>query len=147
MRYLAYIKSESYIWKLGFLVLMMVVFLLAIGVPAYADTLQITTNQITSSASVETTPTIGNDGTSDLVVYTFHATGSSPGDIFYQRLNADGSASGAPVQVTTGETNDIFNDVSGDHIVYTARDSMTSMSGSVIVFEVSTSAQHTLGSA
>ncbi len=37
---------------------------------AAADTLNVVENQVTWSSANETTPTLGNDGSGDLVVYT-----------------------------------------------------------------------------
>jgi hypothetical protein len=53
------------------LVLMLtLVFLFAGIATTWADILIVDEYQITSSSATETTPTIGNDGTTDLVVYT-----------------------------------------------------------------------------
>jgi hypothetical protein len=117
---------------------------------AFPDTLQTTEYRITSSDAFETTPTLGNDGTTDLVVYTQKAVLAGgelgPGDIWYQPLDG-GAPNGLPVQVTSGPTDDQFNDVSGDYIVYTAYDSTTSNSGSIMAYQISTGDVHTLGTA
>jgi len=117
---------------------------------ASADTLETTLQPITSSLDFETTPTLGNDGTTDLVVYTVRPQlpdGSfGPGNIWYQLL-VDGVPSGAAVQVTSGPTDDQLNDVSGDYIVYTAYDSVTSYSGVIIIYQISTRVVSTLGTA
>lgn len=106
-----------------------------------ADTLQTVQRRITSSAAYETTPTLGNDGTTDLVVYTLRPIepgGSlAQGDIWYQPL-VGGAPSGLPVQVTTAPTDDQLNDVFGDWIIYTAYDSVTSTSGSITLYQIST---------
>ncbi len=104
-------------------------------------------HQITSSTAIEITPTVGSDGTGSLVVYTVRATAASQGDIFYQRLNADGSPSGAAVQVTSSATDDQLNAVSGNHIVFTAFDSTNSSSGKVMVYEISTATLQSIGAA
>ena len=108
---------------------------------AWADTLESVEYPITSSPAFETTPTVGNDGVTDLVVYTVREqridSSFGPGDIWYQRL-IDGAPSGAPVQVTSGSTDDQLNDVSGDYIVYTAYESPTANSGSIIIYQIST---------
>jgi hypothetical protein len=115
-----------------------------------ADQLRTTERRITSSAAYETTPTLGNDGTTDLVVYTLRSVlpGNTlgPGDIYYQALDG-GAPTGAAVQVTSGPTDDQLNDVSGDYIVYTAYDSVTSNNGAIIVYQISTGIVNTLGTA
>ncbi len=100
---------------------------------AYADFITVTHNQITSSSMDEITPTIGNDGNSDIVVYN-KIPGA--GVIEYQRLNLDGSPNGTPVLISSGSTDDRLNDVSGNRIVYTA--TLGSGLGEVTVFEIDT---------
>jgi hypothetical protein len=117
----------------------------------WSDILNVTEHQITSSPGYyETTPSLGNDGVSDLVVYAKRellAGGAlGPGDIFYQRL-ANGAPDGAAVQVTFGDTDDQLNDVSGDWIVYTAYDSVMTNSGAIMVYQISEGIRHTLGTA
>ena len=116
----------------------------------HADTLVTSERRITSSTAYETTPTIGNDGTTDLVVYTLRPVLGGgllgPGDIWYQPL-VGGAPNGAPVQVTSGDSDDELNDVSGDYIIYTAYDSTTATSGSIIVYQISTGNVYTLGTA
>ena len=115
-----------------------------------ADQLNTTMVPVTSSVDFETTPTLGNDGNTDLIVYTVRPqlpdSSFGPGDIYYQRL-VDGAPSGAAVQVTSGPTDDQLNDVSGDYIVYTAYDSVTSISGAIIIYQVSTGMLSPLGTA
>jgi len=57
-----------------------------------ADTLQTTEYRITASTAHETTPTLGNDGTTDLVVFTLQPVLAGgvfgPGDIWYHDLAA-----------------------------------------------------------
>ena len=130
-----------------FLALMMSVLLVT---SALADELVTRERRITSSTAYETTPTVGNDGTTDLVVYTLRPVLGAgllgAGDIWYQPL-VGGAPSGAPVQVTSGASDDELNDVSGDFIVYTAYDSTTATSGAIIVYQISTGQLHTLGTA
>jgi beta propeller repeat protein len=108
---------------------------------AYGDTLETNEFQITVSSANETTPTLGNDGTSDLVVYTMRVIPPdgtlTPGDIWYQRV-AGGAPIGPAIQVTADPTDDELNDVSGDYIVYTAYESTSSMSGTIMVYRIST---------
>ena len=130
-----------------FLALMMSVLLVT---SALADELVTRERRITSSTAYETTPTVGNDGTTDLVVYTLRPVLGAgllgAGDIWYQPL-VGGAPSGAPVQVTSGASDDELNDVSGDFIVYTAYDSTTATSGAIIVYQISTGDLCTLGTA
>jgi beta propeller repeat protein len=117
---------------------------------AWADTLQVTEHQITSASTYETMPRLGNDGTSDLVVYTVNPVMPSgtfrPGSIWYQRL-VDGAPSGDPVQVTDDPYDNELNDVSGDVIVYTAYNSTTSSVGRIMAYWISTGASAIVGSA
>lgn len=118
--------------------------------PASADTLSVTEHQVTATASWDTTPRLGNDGVSDLVVYTrrdllFDGT-MSKGDIWYQRV-AGGAPLGAPVQVTSGTLNNELNDVSGDYIVYTAYDSTSTLQGGIMVYQISTTNKWHISSA
>ena len=117
--------------------------------PASADTLQTTEYRVTASSAYETTPTLGNDGTTDLVVFTVKPlVGGVPaaGDIWYQPLS-NGAPVGMPVQVTSSAADEQLNDVSGDYIVYTAYDSVSSTTGAIVVHQISTGDTHTLGRA
>lgn len=107
--------------------------------------------QVTSTPAYETTPTLGNDGISDLVVFTVrpydpvnNTTGS--GDIWYQRLE-NGSPYGEPVQVTSAATNDELNDVWGDYIVYTAYDNLNTAQGTIMLYKISTATLQPIASA
>lgn len=97
--------------------------------------------QLTMSSAYETSPTLGNDGVSDLVVYSVALrlpNGSlAPADIWYQRVGNDGPF-GPAVQVTNDPTDDLLNDISGDYIVFTAFDSVTAFSGSIMLYRIST---------
>ncbi len=90
----------------------------------------------------ETTPSFGNDGVSDLVTYTQREILSNgffdQGDIYFQRVNPDGSASGAPVPVATDLTDDKLNDTSGDYIVLTSYDSVDTATGRILLYQIST---------
>lgn len=97
--------------------------------------------QITMVPAFETTPRLGNDGTSDLVVFTMRTRlgdGSfAPADVWYQRVS-NGMPIGWSVQVSGELTDDRLNDVSGDYVVYTAYDTTTSTSGTIMLFRIST---------
>ena len=124
--------------------------LLSMSSNAAGDTLQATEYAVTSTASWETMPRLGNDGVSDLVVFT--RSDLLPdgllckGDIWFQRL-AGGAPDGAPVQVTSGPQNNQLNDVSGDYIVYTAYDSTTSLTGRIMLYQISTTLLYSIGNA
>lgn len=117
---------------------------------AEGSTLFVTEYRVTSTTLYETTPTLGNDGSGDLVVYTARElliTGFfDQGDIWYQRL-VDGAPSGLPVQVTSDLTDDQLNDVSGDYIVYTAYDSVAVSSGTIMLYQISTCILQPIGDA
>ncbi|HTN44085.1 MAG TPA: CARDB domain-containing protein [Nitrospiria bacterium] len=117
---------------------------------AFADTLQTHEYAVTPGTSWETTPRLGLDGLGELVVYTKRErlpdNSFGKGDIWYQRL-AGGAPFGAPVQVTSGAQDNQLNDVSGDYIVYTEYVSTTSVSGRIMVYQISTTLRWPLGSA
>ena len=97
-------------------------------------------SRITDSPSIDTTPTIGNDSTSDLVVYNSQEIGPTsilPGEIFYQRLLPDGTPDGPRVLVSDGLTDDKLNDVHGGNIVYTAFQATTSSLGQIVLYNLS----------
>jgi hypothetical protein len=115
--------------------------LLATALSATAQTTLITSeNRITTSSFYETTPTLGNDGTSDMVVYTSREllnTGMfDQADIYYQPL-LNGQADGPPVHVVAGLTDDVLNEVSGDYIVYTAFENTMSVYGQIMLYSIS----------
>ncbi len=117
---------------------------------ARADTLSTREYAVTATGSWETMPRLGNDGLSDLVVFTkidlLPDGTASKGDIWYQRLAA-GAPLGAAVQVTSNAQDNQLNDVSGDYIVYTAYDSKSSLSGRIMVYQISTTNLYVIGSA
>lgn len=120
------------------------------GRPAMAETLRVVDYAVTSSSAWETMPRLGKDDVSDLVVFTRSdvlADGSlGKGDLYYQRL-AGSAPFGAAVQVTAGTQDNQLDDISGDYIVYTAYDAAGLMSGQIMVYQVSTTILHGLGSA
>ena len=76
-----------------------------------ADTLDATAVAVTQSADYyDSSPRLGEDATSEMVVYATAAIESDgslgPGNIMYQRLNADGTTSGPVIQVSDGATDD-----------------------------------------
>lgn len=116
-----------------------------LGGAAWSQTLRTTEYRITASSAYEMTPTLGNDGQTDLVVFTVKPLldngALGQGDLWYQEFAPDGSPSGLPIQVTNGQTDDEFNDVSGDYIVYTAHDSVASNQGAIVLYRISTAEQ------
>ncbi len=124
--------------------------LIVVGMPlAHAESLESTELQVTSSADYESTPTVGVDDLGPLVVYMRRPlldTGFGAGKIWYQRLSESGPV-GAAVQVSVGDTDDVLNDISGDFIVYTAYESPTSSTGSIMLYRISSAETLVLGSA
>lgn len=119
------------------------VLLLAGGALA-EDRLVATVHPVTATEeALETTPTIGRDNVSTLVVYTrreLDAAGQpSAGDIFYQRVNNAGVPMGPAVRVTHDldfSSDDRLNDIHGSRIVYTALQPGTSF-GIIRLYDIS----------
>ncbi len=124
--------------------------LLPFGIAGAQTSLTVVEYPVATSASNETSPTLGNDGSRDLVVYTaWDVLGSGfpgPGDIWYQPL-LNGHADGAAVQVTSGLTDDRLNDVSGNYIVYAAYDDVSSPTGSIMLYNITSGQLRSLGNA
>ena len=92
-----------------------------------ADTLEVSIRTITNTVNVnETTPTVGDDGITKVVVYTRSDLAGGvthPADIYYQRTSDSGVPMGSPIRVSNDveeSSEDRLNDVSGSRIVYTA---------------------------
>ncbi len=114
-----------------------------------SETLDVFEFQVTSTEDFETTPTVGADADGPIVVYTSRPmleTGFGPGFIWFQRVDGD-SIVGDPVQVSTGGGDDVLNDINAGRIVYTSYDSISSISGSVIIYDTATGSHTVLGSA
>jgi len=120
--------------------------LISLVIPSrgWADELQVQEHVIAAtSTSRETMPRLGNDGVSNLMVYIKSAIlpdgGLGKGEIWYQRLTDAGAPLGDPVQVPCYDGHDCqYSDVSGDYIVFTAYVDTTSMSGKILVYQIST---------
>jgi hypothetical protein len=110
----------------------------AVSSVALADTLTSNEIRVTNSVLTETTPTLGADATSGVVVFTSRDS-SAVGQVYYQRLSKAGLI-GPPALVSEGGTDDQLNDVSGDYIVYTSYLSATSDVGQVKLYEISSGA-------
>ncbi len=112
----------------------------------WADQLVTQETAITNTSDFfETTPTVGEDGTSQLVVYSSREvfpSGTGPGDIFLQRIDADGAPVGPPERLSedtpANPTDDELNDVSGSRAVYTAFDPFSSFNNAIKVFDIDT---------
>lgn len=132
------------------LLVMVTALLLQTTLSLAQTTLTVVENQVTSTSFYETTPTLGNDGAEDLVVYTGRELLNSgmfdQANIYYQPLLA-GQADGPPLQVTASLTDDVLNDTYGDYIVYTAFDDTTSLNGSIMLYRISTGQLRALGDA
>ncbi|MFI4943296.1 MAG: hypothetical protein ACHP85_08535, partial [Burkholderiales bacterium] len=92
-----------------------------------ADTVQVSTRVITNTVDYhETTPTVGEDTLTKVVVYSRSSLAGGvthPADIYYQRTSFAGVRMGSPIRISndTGEsTDDRLNDISGSRVVYTA---------------------------
>jgi len=107
-------------------------------------------HQLTDTALIEMTLALGNDGVSDYVVYDSSEvlnTGQiEQADIWYRRLNPDGSPLGDPVQVTSTLTHDMLPDASGNFIVYVAYDDPYSTNSEVMLYDIATRTTTRLGS-
>jgi hypothetical protein len=102
--------------------------------PAGSDTLEVAVRTITNTINAnETTPALGQDGITGVVVYTRSELVGGlprPGDIYYQRVSDQGVRMGSPIHVSNdvGESSDDrLNAVSGSRIVYTAFESGTAI--------------------
>jgi hypothetical protein len=105
------------------------------------SSLSVKESQITDGTTSDMYPRLGADSQGLLVVYSVRpvtSSGYGPGSITYQRLTSDGVPTGSPVLVSSGGTNDQLDDVSGNYIVYTAFDSLSSLSGSIILYDIET---------
>ena len=107
-----------------------------------ADTIDVSIRTITDTMNAsETTPTLGSDGITKVVVYSRSDVIDGvvhPGDIYYQRLNDSGVRMGAPIRVSNDvdeSSDDRLNDVSSSRIVYTALETGT-VDGTIRVYDM-----------
>ena len=108
-----------------------------------------TEQQVTFELDEQTTPTLGHDAIGDYVVFTTYtpvSTGVAQSDIYYQRL-ANGQPVGDRVPVATTTADERLNDCSGDYIVYTRLDSVSSTAGKIMLYQISTGQTRELDSA
>jgi len=98
-------------------------------------------HRISASSAWETTPTLGADANSDIVVFTLRGimpdSSFAPADIYLHRLD-NGAPTGPLFQVTAGNTDDKLNDISGNYIVYTEYESTTTAGGRITLYRLST---------
>lgn len=98
--------------------------------------------RVTSSSESETTPTLGSDGASNVVVFASRAaTGNA--QVYYQRIG-NTQRIGPAVLISEGGTNDELTDISGDYVVYTSYVSPTSELGEVKLYEISSGTSRTI---
>jgi hypothetical protein len=127
--------------KRTLLILSAIVAVIFLVSPAIAQvTLIVTEHQATSESDEQTTPTLGHDSIGDYVVFTSYTptqTGLAQSDIYYQRL-VNGQPLGNPVPAATTTADERLNDCSGDYIVYTKLESVTSPAGKTMLYQIST---------
>lgn len=113
-----------------------------VEVSAPPSSISVVEHAISTTSAYETTPTLGADAAGDILVYTSREVLPGGeydwGQIWAQRLLADGSPTGSRILVSDGTTDDKLNDISGNLIAYTAFESKSSMLGHVMVFDVET---------
>jgi sugar lactone lactonase YvrE len=103
-----------------------------------ADTLEVSIHPTTDTDDQqETTPTLGFDGLSKVVVYTHVPNGSLLGDIHYQRVTTTGVPMGSSERISPLATDDRLNDTDGPYIVYTALDPGDLSSGVIKLYDIS----------
>jgi hypothetical protein len=109
-------------------------------VPVSQGEMTATEYQATSESDEQTTPTLGHDAIGDYVVFTSYTpvgSGTAQSDIYYQRL-VNGQPLGTRVPVATTLADERLNDCSGDYIVYTRFEGVTSPAGSILLYQIST---------
>jgi hypothetical protein len=101
-------------------------------------------SSITSTVgTLETRPTLGANGSQDMVVYT-QQNAAGAGFIWCQFLDADGSADSGvlvPVSQMFGGTDDRLNDVSGPNVIYTSFDAPGATTGRVRFYSLNSGAR------
>ena len=108
-----------------------------------------TEHQATFELDEQTTPTLGRDAIGDYVVFTSYTpvgSGTAQSDIYYQRL-VNGQPVGNRVPVAVTAADERLNDCSGDYIVYTQFESVTSTAGKIMLYQISTGQTSVLDSA
>ncbi|MEM6732254.1 MAG: hypothetical protein AAF658_11910 [Myxococcota bacterium] len=127
------------------------VLLSALEVQAQEQELVVDVFQVTNSPSIENTPTLGRDATSDLIVFSRRDTAQSTADIAFTRI-----FDGVPLPraltipglfLQNGDSDDVLNDIDAGRVVFTAYTSPTSLEGVIVSYNIITAEQVPLGSA
>lgn len=116
------------------------VFVLGISFAHAQTLLTATEHQVTFESDEQTTPTLGHDAIGGYVVFTTYTpvgSGIAQSDIYYQRL-VNGQPVGNRVPVATTLADERLNECSGDYIVYTLSESVTSPGGKIMLYQIST---------
>ncbi|HLV87510.1 MAG TPA: choice-of-anchor D domain-containing protein [Candidatus Sulfotelmatobacter sp.] len=95
--------------------------------------------QVTFDSGGHSTPMIGMDSMTDLIVYSdYPVVNGVPGNasIYYQRVGS-GAPFGQPITVAGSPGNQWLDDVSGDNIVYTLTTPSTPV-GNIILYQIDT---------
>jgi hypothetical protein len=120
---------------------------LAVGRAQATDTLQAREFQVTFDANGHSTPMVGQDSISDVIVYSRYPVVNGVygnASIYYQRV-ANGAPVGGEVAVTNSPQNNWLNDVSGDNIVYTQSPAVGAL-GNIVLYQISTGQSRNLTS-
>jgi sugar lactone lactonase YvrE len=107
------------------------------------DTIAVTIHPVTNTPDAhETTPVLGFDGLSNVVVYLRVPVTEpdGPGDIYYQRITAAGEPIGDPERISSSATDDRSPEMDGSYVLYIALDPNNSSSGVIKLYDVSTGA-------
>ncbi len=104
--------------------------------------------RVTTSDAIESTPSLGQDAVSELVVYSSRPATGGDADIKYSRIINGLPFRGFTIPGITfsgGSSDDVLNDIDGSRIVFTAYDS--GLSGSIVTYDLSSDSQTVLASA
>ncbi|MEL6544218.1 MAG: hypothetical protein AAFQ82_06300, partial [Myxococcota bacterium] len=104
--------------------------------------------RVTNTPALESTPTLGRDVFSDLVVFSRRLPSGGDADIQYTRI-VDGlptpRAITIPGPAPRGSTDDLLNDLDGSRVVFSAYSN--GLQGSVVLYDIESTQQFTLGQA
>lgn len=101
------------------------------------QTLEADLIRVTDSAAIESTPSLGRDDFSDLVVYSSRPNNGGDADIQYSRI-----LNGLPTAPITlpglsfsgGASDDVLNDIDGSRVVFTAYSD--GLAGSIVTYDL-----------
>jgi len=131
-------KAPSSLWFRYFMLVAAIGVIAASPGITLGETLYTNEQQVTFSSDQESNPRLGADASSEIVVYTSQTLmpdGSYIGDIYFQRWDDAAKVWGAPLLISSSLTDDKFNDISGNKIVYTAFESPTSVLSKLMVYD------------